>query len=99
MRRVALREHSLASRARQVCAAAGMADPPAPPKVSVLLPTRRPALLARALANVARQSYPNLELVLALHGEGFGEVPGLAGLGCPAKLCRVEAPTRRSGRC
>ena len=91
MRRVALREHSLASRARQVCAAAGMADPPALPKVSVLLPTRRPALLARALANVARQSYPNLELVLALHGEGFGDVPGLAGLGCPAKLCRVGA--------
>ena len=91
MRRVALREHSLASRARHVCAAAGMADPPALPKVSVLLPTRRPALLARALANVARQSYPNLELVLALHGEGFGDVPGLAGLGCPAKLCRVGA--------
>ena len=91
MRRVALREHSLASRARQVCAAAGMADPPGLAKVSVLLPTRRPALLARALANVARQSYPNLELVLALHGEGFGDVPDLAGLGCPAKLCRVGA--------
>ena len=94
MRRVALREHSFASRARQVCAAAGMADPPAWPKVSVLLPTRRPALLARALANVARQSYPHLELVLALHGEGFGDVPGLGGLGCPAKACRVatDAP-------
>ena len=91
MRRMALREHSLASRARQVCAAAGMADVPALAKVSVLLPTRRPALLARALANVARQSYPNLELVLALHGEGFGEVPDLAGLGCPAKVCRVGA--------
>ena len=91
MRRVALREHSLASRARQVCAAAGVADVPALAKVSVLLPTRRPALLARALANVARQSYPNLELVLALHGEGFGDVPDLAGLGCPVKVCRVGA--------
>ena len=91
MRRVALREHSLASRARQVCAAAGVGEAPGLPKVSVLLPTRRPALLARALASVARQSYPNLELVLALHGEGFAEVgEALAGLGCPAKVCRVS---------
>ena len=95
MRRVALREHSLAARARQVCAAAGVGEAPGLPKVSVLLPTRRPALLARALASVARQSYPNLELVLALHGEGFAEVGGaLAGLGCPAKVCRIggDAP-------
>ena len=95
MRRVALREHSLASRARQVCAAAGVGEAPGLPKVSVLLPTRRPALLGRALASVARQGYPNLELVLALHGEGFGEVgEALAGLGCPAKVCRVagDAP-------
>ena len=91
MRRVALREHSLAARARQVCAAARLADPPALPKVSVLLATRRPALLARALANVARQSYPNLELVLALHGDGFGDGPDLAATGCPATVLRVPA--------
>ncbi len=70
MRRAALRGHSLCARARQVCAAA-LADPPAPPTVSVLLATRRPALLAHALANVARQRYPRLEVVLALHGPGF----------------------------
>ena len=71
MRRAALRDHSLESRARQVCEAAHMFAPPAPLKVSVLLPTRRPAFLHWAIANVARQNYPRLELVLALHGDGF----------------------------
>ena len=57
MRRAALRAHS--SWARE---AANL------PAVSVLLATRRPALLPQALAAVARQRYPRLELVLALHG-------------------------------
>ena len=69
-RRVALRDHSLRSRARQVCAAA-LDDPPDPPTASILLATNRPALLSRAVANVARQNYPRLELVLALHGDDF----------------------------
>ena len=70
IRRAALRTHSLSARTRQVCAAAGVAPPPLP-RVSVLLATRRPALLAGAVANVARQLYPRIELVLALHGPGF----------------------------
>ena len=70
MRRTALRTHSLGARARQLCTGV-LADPPEPPRVSVLLATRRPRCLAMALANVARQSYPRLELVLALHGPGF----------------------------
>ena len=71
MRRAALRDHALLARARQAAAAAGLPDLPLPPLVSVLLATRRPQLLAAALANVARQSWPRLELVLALHGGGF----------------------------
>ena len=73
MRRAALRDHTLGARARQVCAAAG-AGLRDRPRVSVLLATRRPDLLGWAVANVARQNYPNMELVLALHGEGFGDV-------------------------
>ena len=73
LRRAALRDHSLPARARQAAAAAGLPDPPLPPAVSVLLTTRRPHLLAAALANVARQSWPRLELLLALHGEGFAD--------------------------
>ena len=49
------------------------------PAVSVLLATRRPARLAQAVANVARQDYPRLELVLALHGDGFGDLPAVRG--------------------
>ena len=69
-RRAALRSHSLCARARQVCEAAGI-DPPAPPRISVLLATCRPGFLTGAVANVARQTYPRIELVLALHGPGF----------------------------
>ena len=57
MRRAALRNHSSWAR-----------DTANLPPVSILLATRRPALLPRALAAVAGQSYPRLELVLALHG-------------------------------
>ena len=92
MRRAALRGHSLGARARQVCEAAGI-DPPAWPAVSVLLATRRPALLAHAVRNVARQRYPRLELVLALHGPGFesGAVEhALQGFSQPAKVLWIN---------
>ena len=93
MRRIALRDHTLGARARQVCAAA-LDDAPRPRKVSVLLATRRPAMLARALASVARQSYPELELVLALHGEGFEAAAlerALAGMRSAVRVVRVSA--------
>ena len=90
MRRAALREHSLRARARQVMAASPLPAYP-PPEVSVLLATKRPAFLPAALAGVATQSYPRLELVLALHGEGFGdEVAALtADLPLPVSVVRV----------
>ena len=59
MRRLALTDHAMASR----------------PTVSVLLATRRPGRLAYALRSVAAQTYPHVELVLALHGDGFSEAP------------------------
>ena len=92
-RRAALRTHSLRARARQVCAAA-LADPPELARISVLLATRRPGRLAAALANVARQRYPRLELVLALHGPGFAaDAVQRAGAGFPhpVKLLRLDA--------
>ncbi len=89
LRRAALREHSLRARARQLCAHAGVAPPP-PPLVSVLLATRRPALLPHALAGVARQTYPRTELVLGLHGDGFADVDRrLADLPVPATVVRI----------
>ena len=92
MRRAALRSHSLGARARQVCEAARV-EPPPWPRVSVLLATRRPAMLADAIANVARQRYPRLELVLAFHGPGFEAAvveQALRGFVQPVKLLRLD---------
>ena len=91
MRRAALRGHSLRARVRQICDAV-LADPPVAPRVSVLLATRRPGLLSRAIANVAAQRYPRLELVLALHGPGFAPravEAAVARLAHPVKLLRL----------
>ena len=93
-RRAALRDHTLAARARQVAAAAGLPCPPALPRITILLATRRPALLGWALDNVARQNYPDLELVLALHGAGFAAMPDEALRGrlrMPVRVLRVPA--------
>ena len=88
LRRVALREHSSWARARRT-------PPPAAPGfplVSILLATRRPEFLPWALAAAARQTYPRLELVLALHGAGFADVERqIAPLPFPAKVLRVAA--------
>ena len=69
MRRCALRDHSLRSRSRQVLGSANF-DAPLP-EVSILAPTRRPERLGALIDAVGAQTYPRLELVLALHGEGF----------------------------
>lgn len=70
MRRVALRDHSLRCRARDLITAA-LPDPPLLPKVSILASTNRPALVHGLLNTVGGQTYPRLELVLILHGDGF----------------------------
>lgn len=70
MRRCALRDHSLRARARQVLDGTGRAGPPLP-LVSVLLATCRPHRVTAAVEAVAAQTYPRVELVLAMHGEGF----------------------------
>ena len=77
MRRLALRDHGRAGGDW--------------PLVSVLLATRRPHRLAAAITNVARQDYPRLELVLALHGDGFGEVPAPGRAGLPVRVVRLGA--------
>ena len=92
MRRCALRDHSLRSRARQILCAAGM-DAPVP-EVSILAPTRRPERLEAVIDTVRSQTYPRLELVLALHGDGFGgdsEIAALtAALKHPVHVVRVD---------
>ena len=70
MRRIALREHSFRNRAMKMSEAV-LDDPPGVPSVSILLATKRPDFLGWAIDNVARQNYPRLQLVLALHGDDF----------------------------
>lgn len=86
MRREAMRTHSSWARGSKQ-----------PPTVSILLATRRPALLSHALAAVASQSYPRIELTLALHGppDAFaGAEERAAALPLPATVMRApsEAP-------
>ncbi len=92
MRRCALRDHSLRSRARQILSAAGMGVQS--PEVSILAPTRRPERLADVVTAVSSQTYPRLELVLALHGDGFdsdAEIETLASdLGHSLQIVRVD---------
>ena len=93
MRRAALRNHSLRARARQVLSAAGLQGPPLP-LVSVLVPTRRPDRLSEVVNAVAAQDYPRIELVLALHGDGFERgliEEQLDHLAHPARAVPVEA--------
>lgn len=99
MRRCALRGHSLRGRARQILTATGISAEP--PEVSILAPTRRPDRVADVITTAARQTYPRLELVLALHGDGFSgdaEIEALAGdLGQSLRIVRVDSTQNLGG--
>lgn len=69
-RRAALRDHSLAARARALLAAGALAPLRLPP-VSVVLATNRPVHLAGVLDMLDGQTYPELEMVVVLHGDRF----------------------------
>ena len=70
LRRSALRTASTSARFREIGRSLGLALSPMP-TVSVVMATRRPEYLDRALGLMNRQSYPDLELVIALHGSAF----------------------------
>ena len=92
LRRCALRDHTLRTRARQVSRIAGL-DLAPEPTVSVLLATKRPARLHQALDNIARQAYEPLEVVIALHGDGFEDAAvdrAIAQLDIPVTVRRVD---------
>lgn len=92
MRRCALRDHSLRSRARQIFGSVGVGV--TPPEVSILAPTRRPERLGDLVRIVGAQTYGRLELVLALHGDGFGGDADIAAITSdlphPVQIVRVD---------
>ena len=70
LRRSALLDHSLSSRLQQIRKAAGLTVFQKPP-ISVVVATKRPEMVDRIVEIVEMQSYSNLELILALHGDAF----------------------------
>ena len=96
-RRAALRQHATAFALPRL-AEASFPALVAPPSVSVLLVTRRLEHVAETLAAIERQTYPDLEIVLCLHGahpsvELLGQV---ARCGRPVELV-VIGPEQRFG--
>ncbi|MFC4534436.1 glycosyltransferase [Sphaerisporangium dianthi] len=83
-------EHSL--RLRRHASRASATTGGATPKVSVVMSSKRPGLLASALAQIARQRHAEVELVLGLHGvPASHEDVRRAVAGFPLPLTVVEA--------
>ena len=83
--RAAMKSHSLWARERM----SGDADFPL---VSILMVTKRPDFFAWGMENAARQTYPRIELILAMHGDGFGDpAPILSGFSHPVKALRIPS--------
>jgi hypothetical protein len=91
-RRAALRGHA-AALALPVLTAGTFPELARPPSVSVILASRRPEMLAAAVAGVVAQTYPELELVLCLHGIDLpAQLRGwLARCGRPVEIVSVPA--------
>lgn len=70
LRSAVLASHSSLARVDQLRALVGL-PPRSTPSVSVVLASRRPQMLDRVVLEVQRQSYPQVELIVALHGPGF----------------------------
>ena len=70
LRRTALKEHSTEKRLQQIRKEAGL---PVfrEPSVSVVVATNRPEMTERIFNTVKEQDHKNLEVVFALHGDGF----------------------------
>ena len=91
LRRAALRAHGAAGWRRTAGAAHSLQTTP-PPRVSVLLPTRRPEQVPFVLRQVARQRGVDLELVLVTHGFAADETALAAFRAAGAPLTALEAP-------
>lgn len=99
LRRTAMREHSRRRRWCELAEALAM-QTRCRPLVSVVLATNRPHRARRAVELVAEQSYPDLEFVLALHGEGFDDrlaAWAMRRTPFPTRVVRVDAAVPYGG--
>jgi hypothetical protein len=70
LRRASLRELSVQERIRTAGALIG-GKIALHPAVSVVMATKRPDYLEHALGQIAAQTYPNIQVIVALHGKNF----------------------------
>ncbi|MGX7673379.1 glycosyltransferase [Plantactinospora sp. DSM 117369] len=91
-RRAALRGHAAAFAVPRLASAVFPQLGPVP-SVSAILATRRPERLPEAVRMLVAQTYPELEIVLCLHGVELPEPvrAALAGCGRPYEIVRVPA--------
>ncbi|MFC4533916.1 glycosyltransferase [Sphaerisporangium dianthi] len=93
LRRTALTQHGTMARWRDLAARSGIAVP-APPAISVIMCTRRAALVPFALGQIQRQRGVDLEVILTLHGvpAGTPEVArAVAGFDRPITVVEADA--------
>ncbi|MFV2021813.1 hypothetical protein [Micromonospora sp. LOL_023] len=76
-RRAALRGHAAGLRLTGL-ATGGLPQLGQPPSVSAILITRRPELVVPALAAITDQTYPEMEIILGLHGIDLPEAARVA---------------------
>ena len=90
LRRSALRNHSYPQRLKHIRKISGLPEFEEAP-ISVLVATKRPEMVKRIYETVKNQDYENLELVMALHGEGFETgYPHIEGSEMPVKILRFS---------
>ncbi len=88
LRRIALSEHTTTKRLQEIRRQAGLATF-REPSVSVIVASNRPEMTERIFNTVKNQDYGNMELVIALHGEGFQEsYADLLGADLPVTILR-----------
>ncbi|MFY1635329.1 glycosyltransferase [Solwaraspora sp. WMMB335] len=90
-RRAALRGHAAGLRLPEF-AAGDVAALRRPPSVSAMLVTRRPESVATALAAITAQTYPEMEIILGLHGIDLPEPARLALSECGRPFEVVHLP-------
>jgi glycosyltransferase involved in cell wall biosynthesis len=67
------------------------------PLITAIIPTlNRPHMLVRAVKSVAKQTYPNLEIIIVDDGSQYN-IQDLIKKECDGLICRVLTNTRRSG--
>ena len=88
LRRIALSRHTTAKRLREIRKQAGLATF-REPSVSVVAASNRPEMVERVFKTVKDQDYENIELIIALHGEGFKDAyPDFSKTDLPVTILR-----------